>query len=60
VITYKFFRTYYLDLEQVRVIEVEPTYFVVKAARQLTDREVKGAIVKYLISKGRTLPNPDA
>jgi hypothetical protein len=34
VITYKFFRTYYLDLEQVRVIEVEPTYFVVKAARQ--------------------------
>lgn len=54
-IEYKFFKTAHLDKEQVRVSEVSPTEFRVKCGKQLTDREIRGAIVKYLLSKQRRL-----
>lgn len=46
-----FFVSKWLDPDQVRVSEVSPTEFRVKCGKMLTDQEVKGAIVKYLLSK---------
>lgn len=54
-VSYKFFKTAHLDKDQVRVSEVSPTEFRIKCGKQLTDREIRGAIVKYLLSKQRRL-----
>lgn len=46
-----FYVSKWLDPDQVRVSEVSPTEFRVKCGKMLSDQEVKGAIVKYLLSK---------
>lgn len=51
VVKCTFFVTAHLDKEQVRVSEVAPDEFRVKCGRMLTDHEVKGAIVKYILAK---------
>jgi hypothetical protein len=51
VIKCTFFVTVHLDKEQVRVSEVSPDEYRVKCGRMLTDLEVKGAIVKYILAK---------
>lgn len=53
VIKCTFFVTSHLDKDQVRVSEVSPTEFRVKCGRMLTDQEVKGAIVKYMLAKNK-------
>lgn len=54
-ISYKFFKTDWLDRDQVRVSEVSPTEYRVKCGKQLSDQEIRGAIVKYILSKQRRL-----
>lgn len=46
-----FYVSKWLDPDQVRVSELSPTEFRVKCGKMLSDQEVKGAIVKYLLSK---------
>lgn len=54
IVEYSFYKSSWLDKDQVRVSEVVPgKYYRVKCGRMLTDQEVRGAIVKYLISKRR-------
>lgn len=54
-VSYKFFKTAHLDKDQVRVSEVSPNEFRIKCGKMLTDQEIRGAIVKYILSKQRRL-----
>lgn len=60
VIKCTFFVTSHLDRDQVRVSEISPTEFRVKCGRMLTDQEVKGAIVKYMLAKRTNEQTNDA
>lgn len=53
VIKCTFFVTSHLDRDQVRVSQVDENEFRVKCGRMLTDQEVKGAIVKYMLAKNK-------
>lgn len=50
-ITYKFFVSKFLDKEQVKVAQVGENEFTVKCGQVLTDQQIKGAILKYLIKQ---------
>jgi hypothetical protein len=50
-----FFVSRWLDKDQVRVSEVRPNEFRVKCGKILSDQEIKGAIVKYLLSKQKRI-----
>jgi hypothetical protein len=54
-VTYTFFKSRWLERDQVRVVELTAKAFLVKCGKDLTDQEIKGAIVKYVLSKGKRI-----
>jgi len=53
VVKCTFFVTSHLDKDQVRVSQIDDNEFRVKCGRMLTDQEVKGAIVKFMLAKNK-------
>ena len=57
-VTCYFFKKSKLDKEQVRVGLLSPNCYSVYAGRQLTEEEIKGAIVRYVLQHQKALPTP--
>ena len=50
----------WLDVDQIRVIEVSKNEYIIKTGRKtLTKREVMGAVVKYVLKNSNVLENDE-
>lgn len=54
-VIYQFYVTSWLDRDQVRVLEVGNKMYAIKSGRQLSEDEIRGAIVRYEINKRKLL-----